>query len=78
MSGLVDDSQISELGKIMGANYALVTSLTLMDNGNYYISCKMIDVITARVEKQETARTQNRTSDLIDVVERMVKRMFGH
>ena len=75
MGGLVDESQISEIGKMMGANYALVTSITIMDNGSYYLSFKLIDVLTAGIEKQKTARTKS--AELIDVVEKTVKEMFG-
>jgi hypothetical protein len=74
--GLVDDSQISEMGKRMGANFAFVSSLTIMENGNYYISCKMIDVLSARIEKQKTARTTQGSNDLVNVVEKMVADMF--
>jgi len=76
MSGLVDDSQISEIGKRMGANFVLVTSLTIMENGNYYISCKLIDVLTARIEKQKTGRSERGSNDLIDIVDKMVGEMF--
>ena len=75
MGGLVDEGQISEIGKMMGANYALVTSITIMDNGSYYLSFKLIDVLTAGIEKQKTARTKS--DELIDVVEKTAKEMFG-
>jgi len=76
MSGLVDDSQISEIGKRMGANLVLVTTLTIMENGNYYISCKLIDVLTARIEKQKTGRSERKSNDLVDIVDKMVGEMF--
>jgi len=41
--GLVDDTQISEIGKRMGANLVFVTSLSMIGT-NYHISCKLIDV----------------------------------
>ena len=74
--GLVDDSQISEIGKRMGANLVFVTSITPM-NGNFYISCKMIDVQTARIEKQKTAQTQKGSNDLISIIQKMVGEMLG-
>jgi hypothetical protein len=74
--GLVDDSQISEIGKRVGANLVFVSSLTIMENGNYYVSCKMIDVLSARIEKQKTARTAQGSNDLISVVQKMVEEMF--
>ena len=77
MGGMVDDSQISEMGKMMGANYVLVSSIEKMENGNLYISCKLIEVLTSRVEKQKTAQTQKRSDDLVSVVKNMVTEMFG-
>ncbi|MDR1459592.1 MAG: hypothetical protein LBI60_05205 [Bacteroidales bacterium] len=76
MGGLVDDSQISEVGKRMGANYVLVSSVTSLGT-DYYISCKMIEVLTARIDKQKTARTKQGATDIIEVVQDMVRNMFG-
>ena len=75
-SGLVDDSQISEMGMRMGANYVFVTNITSLGS-NYYISCKMIEVLTARIDKQKTARTTQGANDLIDVVSNIMGSMFG-
>ena len=74
--GLVDDSQISEIGKRMGANLVFVSNVTALGN-NYFISGKLIDVQTARIDKQKTTETQRGTNDLIDVVQKMVGEMFG-
>ena len=78
--GLVDDSQISEIGKRMGANMVFVSSIMTMSGAggdNYYVSCKMIDVQTARIEKQKTGQTQRGSSELISVVQKIVSEMFG-
>ena len=75
MGGLVDDSQISEVGKKMGANLVFVTNITPLGS-NFYISCKMIDVQTGRIEMQKTTQTQKGASDLISVVQTVVKQMF--
>ena len=75
-SGLVDDAQISEAGRRMGANYVLVTSLTLMADRNYHISARKIDVVTARVAMQRTARTTQGGGELMDVVQAMMGLMF--
>jgi hypothetical protein len=77
MGGLVDDSQISEIGKRMGANYVFVTNITVIDGGNLYISYKMIDVQTARIEKQKTGQSSKKTNELIASVQKIVKEMFG-
>ena len=76
LGGLVDDSQISEIGKRMGANLVFVSSITSMNN-NFYISCKMIDVQTARIEKQKTAQTSKGMNDLISVIQKTVTEMFS-
>jgi hypothetical protein len=75
-SGLVDDSQKIEMGKHLGANLVLVSSVTQTGN-EYYISCKLIDVETARIEKQKTFQTQRTTSEIICAVQRIVGEMFG-
>ncbi|MDR3328584.1 MAG: CsgG/HfaB family protein [Prevotellaceae bacterium] len=76
MGGLVDDSQVGEIGKRMGANYVFVTSLTAMGK-EFYLSFKLIDVQTARIEKQKTGRTTKAGDDLIDVTQGVVGEMFG-
>ena len=76
-SGLVDDAEISELGRMLGANLALVTNITRMSNGNFHISARLIDVLTARVERQQTARTARGESDIIEAVEQIATTMFG-
>ncbi len=67
MSGQVDDSQVGELGKKMGADYVCIASITPMGN-NFYVSIKLVSVTTARVEKQKTGMTQNGGSDILKVV----------
>ena len=77
-SGLVNEKQVSAMGKHMGASSVFVSSITKMSNSNnYYISCKMIDVQTARIEMQKTAQTQRDMDDLIVVVQKMVREMLG-
>jgi len=76
-SSLADNSQISEMGKRMGANLVFVSSVTKLSS-NYYVSCKMIDVQTAGVTMQRTAQTQRGMDDLIAVVQKLVGEiLFG-
>ena len=76
-SGLVDDSQISEMGKRMGANLVFVSNIAPLGD-NFHLSFKMIDVQTARIEKQKTDQTTRGLNDLISVVQKMVNEMFGN
>ncbi|MDR3328583.1 MAG: CsgG/HfaB family protein, partial [Prevotellaceae bacterium] len=76
MGGLVDDSQVGEIGKRMGANYVFVTSISPMGQ-NLYLSFKLIDVQTARIEKQKTGRTTKGSADLVEVTQTVVGEMFA-
>jgi len=77
-TGLVDDAQISELGRLMGANLAFVTSLTRMSDGNFFVSARVIDVVTARIERQQTARTSRAgEAELINTAEQLARDMFA-
>lgn len=76
MTGHVDDSQIGELGKKMGANYVCYASISSV-GGNYYISCKMVDVATARIERQNTGITKSGLDDLVIVVSGVSRDMLG-
>lgn len=75
MTGHVDDSQIGELGKKMGANYVCYASISSV-GGNYYISCKMVDVMTAKIERQNTGITQSGLDDLFTVVSTVSRAML--
>ncbi|MDR2234341.1 MAG: CsgG/HfaB family protein [Tannerella sp.] len=75
-SGLVSDTQVSDVGKLMGADYVVVTSISAL-GGNYYLSCKMIEVATARIEKQFTGTTTDGMNDIPQTAQFVVKRMFG-
>ena len=44
---------------------------------NYYISCKMIEVATARIEKQSTGTTTEGLNDIPQTTQYIVKRLFG-
>ncbi|MCL2510701.1 MAG: penicillin-binding protein activator LpoB [Bacteroidales bacterium] len=75
LSGLVDDSQITEIGKRIGADYVFVSNITPRGK-NYYIACKMINVTTARIEKQKNEQTLKGSKDMISVIRRIVREMF--
>lgn len=75
MTGHVDDGQIGELGKKMGANYVCYATISPVGE-NYYISCKMVDVMTAKIERQNTGITQNGLNDLFSVVSSVSRLML--
>ncbi|MDR2234340.1 MAG: CsgG/HfaB family protein [Tannerella sp.] len=75
-SGLVSDTQVSNIGRLMGADYVFVSTVSILGN-NYYISCKMIEVATARIDKQFTGTTTDGMNDIPQTVLYVVKRLFG-
>jgi len=77
LSDFVDDSQIVELGKHMGANLVFVTLITEMSDKNFHISCKLIDVESARVEKHKTRQTVYKESDLISTVKNIAENIIN-
>jgi hypothetical protein len=76
IGGVVDDVQISELGRKMGADFVIVTSITPIGE-NLYISCKQIDVQSARLKTQKTGKTNSGENDIDVVVQKIVRDMFG-
>ena len=75
-SGLVNDEQVSDIGKRMGADYVFVTTISALGR-NYYISCKMIEVSTARIDKQSTGTTTDGINDIPQTTQYIVRRLFG-
>ncbi len=73
--GLVDDSQISKLGKMMGADFVCYGSVVPLGS-NYYISLKMVDVTTAKVVLQSTGSTKQGTDDLILVSQQISNKLI--
>jgi hypothetical protein len=60
----------------MGANAVFVTSAT-PTGSNLYISFKLIDVQTARIEMQKTGKTTRGENDIDIVVRQVVSEMLG-
>src|SRR6056297_2049525 len=75
MTGHVDDTQIGALGRKMGADYVCYASISSV-GGNYYISCKMVDVTTAKIERQNTGITKSGLDDLYSVVSAVSRAML--
>lgn len=71
----MSEAKFIEAGKLMGANIALVSSVTGISS-NYFISAKVIDVQTGRVEMQRSAQTKSGIDDLVDIVQKMVQEML--
>ncbi len=65
-SGAVDDSQATEIGRLTGASKVLVSILT-KTGGQSLLSIKLIDVMTANIERQKVQVVA--PNDLLNVIE---------
>lgn len=74
--GQVDASQVSELGKQMGADYVCV-SVIKKTGTNYFITAKLVSVETATVELQQYVKTENGKEDLFEKVEELSEKLFN-
>jgi hypothetical protein len=73
-SGAVDDSQISQLGKLAGANKVILAVLSSAgDKG--LLSLKMIDVESAGVESQKTKLVKH--SEILDIITSLALETIG-
>ena len=73
ISGAVDDSQASEIGRLAGAN-KIVLSVIAQAGNNTMLSIKFVDVNSASVEKQKTQVTS--ANRLLDFVEPMTMELI--
>ena len=65
-SDLADSNHATEIGKLAGANKIILSAVSLV-GGRNMLSIKMIDVMTATVERQRTKVADN--NDLLDIIE---------
>ncbi len=65
-SDLADSNHATEIGKLAGANKIILSAVSLV-GGRNMLSIKMIDVMTATVEKQRTKVADS--NDLLDIIE---------
>lgn len=71
-SGVVDDKDVTEIGKLAGANKIILSILADM-GGKQMLSIKMIDVKTATIERQATGML----ADIFPDVEQMTLKIVG-
>lgn len=57
-TGLVSDADIKKIGEMTGVQYVLVTEASKLDDKNMFITAKILNVETARVEKNANVTAQ--------------------
>jgi hypothetical protein len=73
-SGIVDDNQATELGKLAGANKIVLSSIAQTGNRSM-LSIKMIDVQTATIEKQKAKVVSSIA--FLDEIEPLTRSLLG-
>lgn len=76
-SGIVNEEQITEIGKITGAETIILPILTSPYYGDSYIlSIKMLDVKTGNIERQKVDSVPYNLAELLKKVEDMTSELF--
>ncbi|MCX7021255.1 MAG: hypothetical protein NTW26_03070, partial [bacterium] len=75
LSGMVDESTIAEFGKLVGADYVALGSVSVL-GGTYTVTLRFIDVETAEAVLGKTEST-NSQSGLPDVCRRLAAALTG-
>lgn len=73
-SDMADNSQATEIGKLAGANKVVLSAVSMV-GGRNMLSVKIIDVMTASIDKQKTKIVGS--SDLLDAVEPLTLELLG-
>ena len=63
-TGLVSDSQIKRLGEMTGADYILIAEVAYLNSSQVFISSKILNVETARIERTANIETQYTVDEL--------------
>ena len=76
ISGEVNAQDIKELGITFGAKYLCIANVSLLGN-TYSVSARLIEVETAQVVSQESARMQGQIDVLFDIAEEVGIKLLG-
>ena len=63
-TGLVSDSDIKRLGEMTGAEFVLIVEVAQIDNTHLFISSKLIEIETLRIEQTANIQTANTNEQL--------------
>jgi len=78
VGGLVNDNQISELGKMIGADFVCYGSVEKLSSNYYYISLKMVNVVTAKVVSQKTGSTKDGIDGILPLASKLANLIVGN
>ncbi len=76
LSGEVNSDDVKELGALFGAQFICVANVSKLGS-TYTVSARMIDVTTAQVVSQESAKQKGEVDVLFDVAEEVGTKLVG-
>ena len=76
-TGLVNDIQIKQLGKMVGADYILMTEVARLDDSNIIIIAKILNVETAEVERISDITTTVDVITLQDNCQKLIEKLLA-
>lgn len=76
-TGMVSDEQIKQLGEMTGASYILVAEVARVDNAHIFITAKILDVETAKLEATANVQTLTEAKDIEAGCKRLASMLLG-
>lgn len=76
-TGMVSDSQIRQLGAMTGASYILVAETAMIDASNIFITAKILNVETAKLERTASTQSGINADEIDEKCEELAASLFG-
>ncbi len=76
-TGMVSDSQIKQLGVMTGASYILVAETAMIDASNIFITAKILNVETAKLERMASTQSGIKANEIDEKCKELVASLFG-
>lgn len=76
-TGMVSDAQIKKLGEMTGAAYILVAEAAKIDEANIFITAKILNVETAKLEQTTNIQTGTEAKELQKGCRQLAGTLFG-
>lgn len=76
-TGMVSESQIRQLGQMTGASYILVAETAMIDASNIFITAKILNVETAKLERMASTQSGIKAGEIEEKCEELARSLFG-
>ena len=73
---MTENSKICDICKLMDAKYVFVITVVEEGKKNVKISCKVIDVLTTNILRQNSVQTRNGQSDLVSASRQLIRELL--